>query len=117
MTKRIQKFNNSLSWANKLKARKNPFLAPSRSTPSMVNLAYGMGAAGLSAAIRVVVLDKLSAQWRLPMHGLLAATSLAGAQNPMHAAFGGALFYALISDSYYTHIKNSLLDSVKAAVE
>lgn len=114
----LQKFNkNPMAWANKLKARKNPFLMPAQSKPAMTNLAYGMGAAGLSAGIRVFALDKLPAQWRLPMHGMLAGASLLGAQNPLNAAFGGALFYALISDTYYKLITKGLIDSVDRAVE
>ena len=104
-----------LHWAEKLKAQRNPFLAPSSENKLNHNLAYALAGAIAAASFNTLVTDKFPSKYHLPAHGSLALASLLLPNHTISAAIGGSLFYAAMSETFYKIIKSDLLSSIKKA--
>ncbi len=97
----------NLHWTELLKAKRNPLLA-SKPHHNMDNLVWGLGGAGLVAGFDLfttVKLPKLGKRGRMLVHGGLAFASLLAPRSPFTAGMGGALFYAFISETYNSLLK------------
>lgn len=117
MTKGLLPESNVQDWANKLKAKRNPFLThstPNHSVPK--ELAFALSGAIAAATFNAMVTDKLPSKMHIPAHGTLALATTLIPSHSLSAAIGGAMFYAFMSETYYGFIKSSLLQSVKDAI-
>jgi len=105
------------SWADKLKAKKNPFLAPTQTNSVKSTVPYALLGAISVAGFNALATDKLPSKWHLPAHGGLALASLLLPKHTLSAAIGGALFYSAMSETYYKIVKSALLADIKNATK
>lgn len=103
---------DAMKWAHRLKARKNPFLAPAQSNPLQTlkdnckRIPYTMLGAIGSASFNAFLTDRLPSNFHLPFHTVIASSTLVLPRHPVTAAIGGAMFYALITETYQSIAKN-----------